>query len=427
MKRILICLLLLCSFFGGLARDENINKGVVVLSIGDRVPEVVMNGVVNSRLKSLRLSAFRGKVLILDFWATNCGSCINALPRLESLQQRFGDSIAIITVSYEQAAVVRAFLRRNAIGRSMRLPIVTADVKLAAMFPHQMLSHEVWIDGTGVVRAITEAEYVNAANISALLHGRPFHLPLKSDVAGFDYQAPLLSRASAPAFYSMVSRFKPGVAPRFGVLMDSLAHTRRLYMVNFPLLSMYMLATDNLLYFPKTLLDIRVKDSARVVVPAGAYREEWKPRNYWCYETVLPARISGAQLKTAMLADLNKFFGLNGRMEKRRTACLSLERLSADSAAFATAGGVPLNTLHRKDGVRVLTNAGLSNIIWELNDLPGSLPAVDNTRFTGKADLRLAISSFRDLQVLNLALRPYGLVVRTREQELSFFVLTDND
>lgn len=426
MKRFLCFLAMLCAFFSAKATGIStiISNQTPALKIGDQVPDVTVNGVLNSGSNPVHISDFKGKLLILDFWATSCASCIEAMPGLQALQQEFGDKLQILPVSYEKAATVSAFLGRNPVGKALRLPIVTADVQLRALFPHHILSHEAWIGPDGKVLAITGPEYVNTENIRKALSGDEFHLPIKADVMAFDYNKPLLAAPEAPLYYSAVSAYRGGVAPKFGALKDSVHATVRSYVVNFPLLQLYMMATSHLLYFPKTMMDIRVRDSSRVRIPDGVYREEWSQRNNWCYESVLPAGTTGPQRLEAMRQDLNRYFSLNGRMEKRNVRCLSLERLEGTPLP-ASAGGKPLNTLHSKQEEKVLQNASLSNLIWELNDVPGGLPAKDNTGFKGKVDMHVKYRDIRDLVALNRVLEPYGLTIREQTQELEFFVLTD--
>lgn len=40
------------------------------LTIGDTLPDVEINNIVNYKAKSVKASDFKGKLLILDFWAT---------------------------------------------------------------------------------------------------------------------------------------------------------------------------------------------------------------------------------------------------------------------------------------------------------------------------------------------------------------------
>ncbi len=61
--------------------------------------------------KELKLETFRGKVILLNFWATWCGPCREEIPSLIELQKRYKDSLQVIglAVDEDDEAYVRKF------------------------------------------------------------------------------------------------------------------------------------------------------------------------------------------------------------------------------------------------------------------------------------------------------------------------------
>jgi thiol-disulfide isomerase/thioredoxin len=52
--------------------------------------------------KTVTRDSYRGKVVLLDFWATWCGPCIQALPELKDLRQKnAGQPLVIVSVSVD--------------------------------------------------------------------------------------------------------------------------------------------------------------------------------------------------------------------------------------------------------------------------------------------------------------------------------------
>jgi thiol-disulfide isomerase/thioredoxin len=51
--------------------------------------------------KTIRLSDYRGRVVLLNFWATWCESCIEELPGLQKLRNLYGDRLVILSISLD--------------------------------------------------------------------------------------------------------------------------------------------------------------------------------------------------------------------------------------------------------------------------------------------------------------------------------------
>ena len=51
---------------------------------------------------TLELSALRGKLVLVNLWATWCEPCLREMPSLERLQSRLGERIAVLAVSEDR-------------------------------------------------------------------------------------------------------------------------------------------------------------------------------------------------------------------------------------------------------------------------------------------------------------------------------------
>jgi thiol-disulfide isomerase/thioredoxin len=84
--------------------------------------------------KPIRLSDFRGKVVIIDFWATWCPPCVFQVPELNKLaaaHREKGDVVVIgVAVDVAGPAVVAPWVEEHAVGYT----IVCSDEEFAAEF-----------------------------------------------------------------------------------------------------------------------------------------------------------------------------------------------------------------------------------------------------------------------------------------------------
>src|SRR6266849_759121 len=78
--------------------------------------------------KPLSLAGERGKVILLNFWATWCGPCRAEIPDLIELQTRYKDHLQIIglTVDEDDAALVKKVVEETGIN----YPVAMAPVEV---------------------------------------------------------------------------------------------------------------------------------------------------------------------------------------------------------------------------------------------------------------------------------------------------------
>lgn len=73
----------------------------------------------NEEGERLTLEKFRGKVVVLNMWATWCAPCIHEMPTLDRLQQQLEDvDVVVVALSIDSggASVVRTFFDEHGIG-----------------------------------------------------------------------------------------------------------------------------------------------------------------------------------------------------------------------------------------------------------------------------------------------------------------------
>ncbi|QOJ30268.1 MAG: TlpA family protein disulfide reductase [Ignavibacteriales bacterium] len=77
--------------------------------------------------KVVKLSDFKNKIIIIDFWATWCGPCRKGIPDLVSLQKTYGKDVVIIGITVDDdLAEVPPFAQKYGIN----YPVLYADRKV---------------------------------------------------------------------------------------------------------------------------------------------------------------------------------------------------------------------------------------------------------------------------------------------------------
>jgi cytochrome c biogenesis protein CcmG/thiol:disulfide interchange protein DsbE len=83
--------------------------------------------------KTVKLSDYKGKVIIIDFWATWCPPCRKGIPDLISIQNDYKNDVVIIGISLDGEKTLKdvpGFVKSYAIN----YPIVYGDDKVVAAY-----------------------------------------------------------------------------------------------------------------------------------------------------------------------------------------------------------------------------------------------------------------------------------------------------
>src|SRR5581483_3837542 len=95
---------------------------------------------------------FKGKVVVLDFWATWCGPCRSEMPGYTDLQRKYGkDGLVVVGLSVDEGGpgVVKDFVAKFGVGYQ----VVMADEAIQAAFGGvEAIPTTFLIDRAGIIR-----------------------------------------------------------------------------------------------------------------------------------------------------------------------------------------------------------------------------------------------------------------------------------
>ncbi len=144
----------------------------------------------------LTVESLRGKLVIVEFWATWCGYCIEEIPRLNALSEQFPD-VQFISVTDERASAVEPFLARHPIRGTVALDRAGATFKAYGV---ETRPRTVLIGKDGIHLATMHPAQLTAEVMADFAAGRPVTpLPLRRTL-------PILDDNSVEPLYAVVVR-----------------------------------------------------------------------------------------------------------------------------------------------------------------------------------------------------------------------------
>jgi len=111
--------------------------------------------------QTLRLSTYRGKVVVVNFWATWCPPCREEMPALQRVAASERDVVVLEVDLMEPGDKARSFL--DSLGLDRLQPVLDGDGATTRRFGVLSLPSTFFVDKTGVIRhleltAMSEAQ-----------------------------------------------------------------------------------------------------------------------------------------------------------------------------------------------------------------------------------------------------------------------------
>ncbi|WP_456438390.1 TlpA family protein disulfide reductase [Desulfurobacterium sp.] len=140
-KKIAAGLLLAAALIGGCGQNKTVSKENSAVQKESREPEKPKCAVgYNFELqtvsgKKIRLSDFKGKVVVLQFFGTFCPTCRREIPVLNRLYEEYGGKVVVIGMDTDYEGnpppALKAFVKEEGI----KYPVVVVDQKTWMNYP----------------------------------------------------------------------------------------------------------------------------------------------------------------------------------------------------------------------------------------------------------------------------------------------------
>lgn len=423
-------LLLLPCFFCAVVCAQAKNHHLQPLKIGDKVPEIIFPEMANFKQSKAKLSQFEGKPVILDFWASWCGSCLANFKHLDTLQRKFDGRVQILLVNSKGTGdtkekvlnVMKRFASQNA-DQYFSLPTALGDTIAAELFAHSTIPHYVWINSNGIIEYITSADQLNEKTLDKFLNGEQVSIYNKLDAVDYDPNKGLFVNGNGGptpiiGFQSLITGYSNALPGSSSAETTDVGLVKRLTFTNVSAKTLYSNAVPELQSVPENRIIYSGKDSI------AFYATDWNQRYQYfhCYELITPP-ISMTKALQRFKFDLDSYFNVTSNFEDSEVKCFLLRKLATYSAKFNEDKIANLPNTATADGTA--HQEPLSNFINYINGI-SPIPIIDATNLQGNISVFVPKLRYNNIETLKSTLEQYGLTIEPSVAMLRVFYIKQN-
>ncbi len=397
------------------------------IKIGEKVPDVFLGKILNSKTTSARFSDYKGKVVLIDFYATWCVPCIAALPKLDSLQKEFKDQLVVLPVAYQKRELVSESFKDIPSIKGLSLPVVVEDTIMQKLFPHHTVPHDVIVDQHGIVRAITSVESINSVTLKSYMSGNGVLLTPKVDVVSFNFEKPFFMNDKGIELLKsqfLITGYYDGVASRAGIYKMGASVNTRFECTNCTIRNLYRAAMlkrpAGSLDLPDNRMILKVSDPAPFDGPkmSSSDRPNWNKKYCYCVDLIVPPNRAG-QMYDQLRNGLDDFFGYNSELQKVKLKCLEVKIVDSLKAKSISINSV----FDRGADLWTFKKQTVQFFLKYINQY-SSIPIVETTGFNENIDIQLT-PDINNIPNLRSQLLLYGMDLVESYQTMDVIVISD--
>lgn len=385
---------------------------------GDKLPDIQLGKLLYEKNHPVKLSDYAGKFLVLDIMSLYCKSCIDALPKYDSMQAVLGNNSQVLILVNDTKQKAENFLRKSGLNKLTHLHFMALDEETKNSFNILSNPFHVWVGRDHVIKAIAHSEYLTVENIHKL--STSGDIPAWPDIS-VPPDEPLIdvsniNHKSLKTYYTLVQPYRNGLPQTQKFHIDSLRGFQQWSLYNSSIINLYKTAVKGLTKEDLSGLrwELVVKDSSRFFQDKKTtYKAAWQRKNHFVMEYILPLSTSSVQRHQKLLTDLNFYFGLNGRMEKKEMVCRVIRRANNGNVS-------PMEMNDRKE-----TTITLKELLHRIN-VDGRLGIfIRDETLDDQVKLKVSSSQLKSLESIEQLLNLHQLQWEETKKEITVFVLAD--